>query len=76
MSKHQLPIDPLEFGQDLFLMGMTHAGAEWSSADMASGRQFAAEYLDALHQAEKDLAPEDIERAVNTGHAKLTREMR
>jgi len=76
MPNHRCPIEIATYGADCAAKGIELAGAEISIADMASCRQIAADYLEALQQGERDLPPEQIKKAVDSGHARLTRELR
>lgn len=69
-------IDPITYAASVAERALDLAGVEVSTADSASCRQIAAEYLEQLQQAERDLTPEQMERAVDSGKARLTRELR
>lgn len=76
MNKH-CPIDPIVYAvgvAERALEGL--ADYEVSTADSSTLRRIAEGWLETLQQAERDLTPEQIERAVDSGKAHLTREYR
>ena len=76
MNPHTIPIDPITYAASVAERALDLAGVEVSTADSASCRQIAAEYLEQLQQPERDLTPEQLTRAVDSGRAHLTRDFR
>lgn len=77
MKTHTCPIDVIDYATDVAQYCLDQlAGVDISTSDASACRRIAMLYLENLKDAVKDLAPEQIERAMDSGRAHLTREYR